>query len=278
MGHLVCIVTFVIILTNSVEGFLVQNPEINHFLSDFARTNSQTGINLNIRLDILANISDDNSSHLFIRDLVVDLTNKELIDNHSNLPQISSTKSNIVRGGPRTIETHSDGHFVSVNGRQVVKLVRGKWELLWIENKPAGSIISTFNLEEDVYHNDAVLRAGAIHVTFPVYTKKGLKAMRLQQIQHEELLKFYTITETEEFKLVNETKNLLMKIVHFRRAVIANENFSKLKSVGFVEIPQGNEEFIIGGEDLMIYTKGSVWSKSEGKECIFVGQASIKTN
>eukprot|EP00558_Chaetoceros_sp_UNC1202_P010585 CAMPEP_0197234014 /NCGR_PEP_ID=MMETSP1429-20130617/1884_1 /TAXON_ID=49237 /ORGANISM="Chaetoceros sp., Strain UNC1202" /LENGTH=294 /DNA_ID=CAMNT_0042692339 /DNA_START=24 /DNA_END=908 /DNA_ORIENTATION=+ len=268
------------------QGFLIAGPDlpaINPFLADFARDHAKKGIKLNIRLDILEDVYDAKSSHLYIKDLILELNNKEPNDDKFAVlplpmtPSSSpSTSQGMARTGPFALQTHTNGSYVSSKGCQTLMLQHGCWEMLWLEENPAGSIICAFDISEDVSRNNAVLKAGGVYISFPVFTKRGLIAMRAGQNQHQSKLKLQIATEKEELEKVNATNNPFKKMVHFRKAVVANDEFIKLRSLGHTEVPMRDEEFMEVGDDLMVYSKGSVWSQQENCDTTFVGKASLK--
>ncbi len=272
----------------STQGFLVSKPDvnlpvINPFLKNFANEHMEGGIKLNIRMDILEDINDVKSSHLYIKDLIVELNNKEPEDeNYAKLippetDKLSNTPSvATVRTGPLGLQSHSKGGFVSSKGYQIAPLEHGCWEMLWLEGKPAGSVVCAFDIAEDISRNDAVLKAGTIYISFPAFTKQGLMSMRTEQDQYKTMLELQIATEREELQKIQMTKNPLKKLMHFRNAVIANDEFMRLRSIGYAAVPMNDEEFMFIGDDLMLHSKGSVWSREAAANCFFVGDASLK--
>lgn len=199
------------------QAFIVSGgPETRPLLTEFARKHAQEGIPLNVRLDIPENIFDTKSSHLYIKDILVrlknDLGSKE---NFARLPKIDGPVV-VVRTGPLGLETESSGNFISIKGTEQVSLTNGSWEMLWLENKAAGSIVLAFDLAKNVKRNDAMLKSGGVYISFPVFTVKGLKAMREEQKEFKETMQLHIDTEAQELKIVNETKNLITKAIHFR--------------------------------------------------------------
>ncbi len=258
-------------------------PVINPFLKDFANEHMQGGVKLNIRMDILEDVNDVKSSHLYIKDLIVELNNKEPEDkNHAKLlppetDRLSNTPTvTTVRTGPLSLQSHTKGSFVSTKGYQTAPLEHGCWEMLWLEGKPAGSVVCAFETAEDISRNDAVLKAGSVYISFPAFTKQGLISMRTEQDQFKNMVELQIATEREELQKINMTKNPFKKLMHFRNAVIANDEFMRLRSLGYTEVPTNDEEFMSIGDDLMLYSKGSVWSREGAHNCCFVGEASLK--
>lgn len=261
------------------KGFLVSKPDLyaSPIIPDFISKVNE-GILLNIGFDIPRNIKDKTSPRLYIKGLSIMLKNMQAKANHSHLPQ-KTVGAPITRTGPLNVETQADGHFVSMNGTQNVEFEHGCWEMLWQVGKPAGSIICSFDLAKDVSRNDAVLQAGNVYMTFPVFSREGLSDLRARKANYETEIKKHTDLQAEELKKTSETKNLLMKAVHFRRAVAANEKVSLMRTNFYDKIPTVDDEMISFGDDLVLYKKGTVWSKASGGKAakeIQVGQASVQ--
>lgn len=261
------------------KGFLVSKPDVyaSPIIPEFISKVNE-GILLNVGFDIPRNIKDKTSARLYIKGLSIMLKNMQAKANHSYLPQ-KTIGAPITRTGPLKVETHADGHFVSMNGTQNVEFEHGCWEMLWQVGKPAGSVICSFDLARDVSRNDAVLQAGNVYVTFPVFSKEGLSDLRSRKANYEAEIKKHTDLQAKELKNTNESKNLLMKAVHFRRAVAANEKISLMRTNFYDKIPTIDDEIISFGDDLVLCKKGTVWSKgsgAKGAKEIQVGQASLQ--
>jgi len=260
------------------QAFIVSGgPETRPLLTEFARKHAQEGIPLNVRLDIPENVFDAKSSHLYIKDLMVRLRNDlGPTENFASLPKIDGPAV-VLRTGPLGLETESSGNFISIKGTEQVSLANGSWEMLWLEKKAAGSIVLAFDLDHNVRRNDAILKSGGVYISFPVFTIEGLKAMREERKEFEDTMQLHIDTEAQELKIVNETKNLFTKALHFRRAVVANEKFMRMRAIGAADVPSKDEDLMQVGEDLVIFSKGSVWSKeSKRPNCLFVGKAALK--
>lgn len=51
----------------------------------------------------------------------------------------------------------------------------------------------------------------------------------------------------------------------------------RMRAIGAADVPSKDEDMMKVGEDLVIFSKGSVWSKeNKAPNCLFVGNASLK--
>ena len=51
----------------------------------------------------------------------------------------------------------------------------------------------------------------------------------------------------------------------------------RMRAIGAADVPSKDEDLMQVGEDLVIFSKGSVWSKeSKRPNCLFVGKAALK--
>ena len=157
--------------------------------------------------------------------------------------------------------------------------------MTWMVGKPAGSILCAFELAQDVSRNDAVLKAGRLYMSFPVFTKEGLEEMRLRKSRYEVTFKKHTDSQKEELEKVNEAPNLLMKALHFQRAVAANERASIMRTNAYDNIPSNDEDIITIGDGLLLMKKGSVYLQktsdtkkgvSTKVKDVYVGDAFLK--
>lgn len=255
-------------------GTLPGNPA----LIDFA--DAQSGQSFKFRFEI-GQDEDESTPNLLIDGVHIELDGNEFPEDGKrvSLPGIDGPHPNL-SSGPRVLHTHSGGMFVSMGGMKTVDFRDGCWELVWRDEAPAGSIICGFDHPEEARRNkhSSSLPKGRVYVSFPVWTREGLKE---QQIRKADVTKIAT-EHSEEMKAhldkMRETKNPLMKALHFRNAAAAHEKleFSGHRSVA--EIPDEEEVTPIGG-GLAICRKGTVWTKDgsfmAGNHAL-LGHATIK--
>jgi hypothetical protein len=260
------------------EAFLGYNKEKAHpMLSEFAQ--AQTGILLDIGLDIPQELKDNSSARLYIRNLLLELQTGQLLGDNVKLPG-SSGPNPTCSTGPLGIKVHKEGTFISTKGTQTVHFEKACWEMLWVEGRPAGSIVCGFHLPDDVSRNGAVLNAGNVYVTFPVFTIDTLETARAKKLDYEITFKKYKDLQHESFEKMDSTHNPFKKAMHFRNAAAANEKASLMRTSAHDNIPTSEDAIIHIGENLLLYKEGCIWMKSVSqmgtKDHKYVGTASLK--
>ena len=266
------------VLVTQCEGFIGGVLGKAHpLLSEFAQ--AQTGILFDVGLDIPKDLKDKMSSRLYIQGLTLELQTAQLLENHVALPGANGPYPT-ASTGPLSIETHSEGRFVSMSGTQTVKFDKGCWEMVWLKDRPAGSLVCGFELLEEVSRNDAALSAGGVYVSFPVFTKDTLEEFRAKKDAYESTFKKFTDEQADQLEKMNLTNNPLMKAVHFKNAIGANEKASMMRTNAYDKFPPAEEHIISIGKDLLLCTKGTVHTKSAEqkgkKDHTQVGEASLK--
>jgi hypothetical protein len=145
-------------------------------------------------------------------------------------------------------------------GKNDVETLHGCWEMVWRENASAGSLICGFDVPEDYQRNEAELHAGRVYLSFPVWTKVGLHEAQETKDRVTTRAKELVEEKNEHLEKYKSDPNPLMKALHYRNAAVALEkqSFQNLKSF---EMVPSNEEIIPLQDDLLLTTKGLVFSK-----------------
>ena len=125
-------------------------------------------------LKITLNIGEEDGPRMAVANMVVELHNDPANYEHTTLPGADGEYSQL-SSGHRRLDVVSEGHFINLKGTQHVKMDKGCWEMCWRDDKPAGTLICGFDLPEEYTRNEAVLPKGEMYVSFPVWTKEGLK-------------------------------------------------------------------------------------------------------
>jgi hypothetical protein len=178
-------------------------------------------------------------------------------------------------GGKRRLELLKEGEFIGPMGSQLVKTLKGCWEMVWRRDAPAGALLCGFEVPEEYKRNEAVLPKGRIYVSFPVWTEDGLKFARGEKQRVTERAQECLSEKEEEMRKMQATSNPLMKALHYRNAYAAAEKYwlQPLKNLQIV--PDENEVMKLQ-DDLLLTTKGLVWSKELPRgEQILLGTANI---
>lgn len=164
-------------------------------------------------------------------------------------------------------------HVLIVSNSHVIGIVHTQ---VWREGAPAGVIVCGFNLDGDVKRGDATLPKGRVYLSLPVWTRDGLtdkQAYKAEKIAEAEQHK---IDQAADIAKMQATSNPLMKALHFRNAVAASEKISNSGVKGLVAAVPDDEDVMPIGKDLVMCTKGTVWTKSGSflaKEHILLGVA-----
>jgi len=254
--------------------------EGNPNLSKFAEAHS--GILLNIGLDIPKDMKSKlmTQSRLCIQDLTLELQADQIVTEHVLLPG-SNGPVPTSSTGPLSIKTHSNGKFVSMQGTQYVNFAKGCWEMIWLKNKPAGSIVCGFELTQEASRNGAVLPPGNVYINFPIFTRETLKIFKAKKEKYGIELRKWTDLQAGELEKLEMTENLLKKAMHFRNACAANEKVSTMRRANLYDnVPISDESILCVGDDLLLCKVGTVWTKAledrGTKKHTKVGSASVK--
>eukprot|EP00545_Synedropsis_sp_CCMP1620_P003111 CAMPEP_0119008880 /NCGR_PEP_ID=MMETSP1176-20130426/4000_1 /TAXON_ID=265551 /ORGANISM="Synedropsis recta cf, Strain CCMP1620" /LENGTH=274 /DNA_ID=CAMNT_0006961291 /DNA_START=65 /DNA_END=889 /DNA_ORIENTATION=+ len=218
-------------------------------------TDSQKTTPLTIKLDV--GITDD--ARLNIQGLMLELSSKEANYEHPKMPGADGPHPQL-SSGVRTLNILKEGSFVDMNGQKTVKTLNGCWEMVWKQNASAGSLICGFDIPEEYSRNDASLDAGRLYLSFPIWTKIGLKEAQEQKEFVMSRTKELMNEKNEHMAKYQADHNPLMKALHYRNAVAAVEknSFLDLKSVDMVP---SSDDIIPLQDDLLLTTKGLVFSK-----------------
>lgn len=236
--------------------------------------NDQTDQRVAVSLDIGSGDSPE-APRLAIKDMVLDLTNGSPSDQHVKMPGFNGPHPNL-SAGLRRLNLVEEGSYISQVGQQFVKALNGCWELVWKEGSPAGNLICGLELPEEVQRNGAVLPKGKIYITFPVWTKETLGQMQVQKDKILGLASEALAEKDAELAKMQETGNLLQKALHYRNAYAAAEKYFTQPKKKYETVPS-KDEVISFQDDLLVTTKGTVWTKSlpNGKQ-VLLGAANLK--
>jgi hypothetical protein len=214
------------------------------------------------RLSLNLNIGKEgDSSRLAITGMVLDLNRDNADENeHVSMPGKNGPHPKL-SSGIRRLNLIKEGSFISMKGTEVVKTLKGGWEMVWRKDVPAGVLLCGFEIPEDYKRNDATLPKGRIYMSFPVWTKETLA---YAQSEKERILKRAEecIDEkNQELAKSQATNNPLAKALHYRNAYAAVEKYLLQPVKRMKEVPEADEVFALQ-ENLLLTTKGLVWTKS----------------
>jgi hypothetical protein len=219
-------------------------------------TDAQKTTPLTIQMDV--GISDE--SRMNIRGLLLELSSPLADYVRPNMPGADGPHPQL-SSGVRTLQVIQPGSFITMSGQQQVQALNGCWEMVWRENAVAGSLICGFDLIQDYRRNDASIPKGQLYVSFPIWTRRGLD--EAQATKEAALRRADKLRDEQECQLqkMQATPNPIMKALHYRNAAAASIERIDMQDLKRIEIVPSNEEIIELQGDLLLTTKGLVFSK-----------------
>jgi hypothetical protein len=254
------------------EGFGFFNAVPNPVLKKFAQT--QTGTLLGIGLDVGKN----ENSRMNINGLVIELHPDGIVkgSKHPALPGANGPDPKSSTGA-KNLSIRQEPYYINTGGMQQVHLKDGCWELAWKEGAPAGSLVCGFHHPEEAKRNDASLPKGRIYMAFPVWTKETLAEAQERKRDTEGRARQHIQDKEDELAKMQSTSNPLMKAGHYRNAAAAMEKYW-ICGVDAVKMIPLDKDVIALQDNLMLNTKGSVWTKHEdffGGKHALLGKATV---
>jgi hypothetical protein len=242
-------------------------------------TDKQTDAQFHIILDI----GKEDETHLAIQGLVLEL-HHEPADNNVRrvlLPGSDGPHSQ-TSSGPRRLDVLSEGTYVDIAGTQHVHTLSPCWEMVWVQGKPAGSLICGFELPQEYKRNAAILPKGDLFLSFSVWTKAGLLLGQAEKRRVEEEHAQVPAEHEEHMRKCDMTSNPIMKAVHSGHAFVAEDKLNWLPDdKGLESVPDFLEQIIKLQDDLFVMNTGMVWSKNgefgTNVNHHFLGEAHIVT-
>jgi hypothetical protein len=259
-------------LLSTSSAFLFETfsprPGLEKLIQD--QTNQRVAVSLDIGQE-----DAPQAPRLAIKDMVFDLMNTSPMGEHVKMPGFNGPHPNL-SAGLRRLNLVEEGTFISQVGQQFVKALNGCWELVWRDGAPAGNLICGLELPEEVKRNGAILPKGKIYITFPVWTKETLEQMQLQKGKIMGLANEALAEKDAELAKMQATGNILQKALHYRNAYAAAEKYFIQPKKQFESVPS-KDEVVAFQDDLLVTTKGTVWTKSlpNGKQ-VLLGAANLK--
>ena len=250
---------FLILTTASIhqsQSYIFSRNDVNPNLADLA--SAQTGTRLNIGLQVM---NPKSLSQLYIDGMAFELQchlppqDRPII----SLPGATGQQPELSTG-PLHLSQKGEGKFVSIDGTQRVQIEQEAWEMIWVANRPTGSIICGFHLQNPAIRNDAVLPSGKIFLNFRVWTSEGLHTARNEKMNYERRMAKHMQEQKDALDKLNSTDNPIMKAMHFRNAAAANEMISVMSTSNYETIPMNDEDIVTIGDGLLVAKKGSIWT------------------
>jgi len=243
----------ILFLAATTNGFLFE-PTVKAGLASLADAllTQKVAINLDIG-------QEGSESRLSITGMTIDLHNDHADYDHVAMPGKNGPHPKL-SSGIRKLNLIKEGEFVNIGGSQLVKAIKGCWELVWKKDVPAGALLCGFEIPEEYQRNEATLPSGRIYLSFPVWTAETLAYAREQKKSILQAAADALKEKDEELEKYQAHPNLLMKALHYRNAYAAAEKYW-LQPVKLMEQVPEEDEVIKLQNDLFCTTKGLVWSK-----------------
>ena len=211
---------------------------------------------------------DDEDTHLAIQGMVLEL-HHEPTNNNDNVKRVllpgSDGPHSQISTGPKRLDILSEGTYVDmVAGTRHVHTLSPCWEMVWVKDKPAGSLICGFEIPQEYKRNAATLPSGDLFLSFSIWTQAGLvkgqaEKRRVQEAHDQGL------DQVERHLWESDTTaNPMMKALHSFHAWVAAEKLQNDEShdKGLDSIPDVLEQTIKLQDDLFLMPTGMVYSKN----------------
>jgi hypothetical protein len=132
---------------------------------------------------------------------------------------------------------------ISTNS-DVVKLP-SQWEVIWKEQSPMGTIVCAMELQEPIRRNaQAMIPAGIMYLSFPVWDGALLMEYQKKKVQYDITAKLFSQERDMEIEKMTKSNNLFNKIMHYRNAFAAAENYSLQPHKMYQNVPTSLEDLI----------------------------------
>lgn len=235
-------------------------------------TDKQSEKILNVQLHVG---DDEQGPRMSIADLMIELHHEHADYEHTSLPGADG-RHHKLSSGHRRLDVLGKGHYVDLKGTQHVDMHKACWEMCWRKDRPAGTLICGFELDKDYRRNDAVLPKGEVFVSFPLWTREGLKIGQEEKHKVELQLEHYLQERDEALRAFDETDNPIMKAIHIRQAFAATDKYNAVDHHTLSTIPFDHQVFPIQ-DDLLLTVKGLLWTRdSEQPDShILLGHADV---
>jgi hypothetical protein len=278
------IVGTLVMITYKCDAFLgsaIHRGKVHPLLNEFSEAYDKVQFQIGVDIPHDVNSRMESQSRLYIDNICLEFRNLPVLVSGADVVKLPGCNgpNPASSTGPLATHMHSHGKFISMNGMQEVLFDKGCWEMVWLENKPAGSIVCGFDIAQDVTRNGAKLPSGHVYLSFPVFTRETLDVAQAKKLKHETLFLKYSALQTEELEKMAMTKNVIKKAIHFRNAVGANEKASLMRTNAYKNVPTSEEDIVYIGDDLVLCKNGIVYHEdvSEIKTRYHrIGHASLK--
>lgn len=244
-----------LLVGHGVSGLLFtqagKKPELRRF------TEAHVGKDLKIRLDIMP--EGESRPHMSITGMNIKLDGSPASLPHPKMPGADSMRDRHLSSGTLALDVLKEGSFVDMTGTKMAHVQNACWEMVWQKDYLAGYLLCGFDVPEDIRRNAAVLPKGDLFFSFTIWTRETLdRCQKKKRNIQETAFKFSKKRRVEEAKL-RRTTNPLMKVLHYRNAFEAAENYRNSGIRHYSKVPE-DEDVISMGDNLLVTKTGTMWT------------------
>jgi hypothetical protein len=255
------LICFLLTTTTPLSNGFIQNLFQKKNLDLRPELRQITDKQIDAKFNILLNIGKEDETHLAIQGMVLELHREPADDVKRVLLPGSDGPHSQISSGPRRLDVLSEGTYVDLAGTQHVHAFSPCWEMVWIKDKPAGSLICGFEIPQEYKRNAAILPKGDLYFSFSVWTQAGLLFGQAEKRRLEEEHAQVLAERDEHLMKCDMTSNPIMKAVHIRNAFAATDKLNFFPDRDLESIPD-LDQVIKLQDDLFLMTAGMVWCKS----------------
>lgn len=267
-------ILLLVLLAGSSEGFIQDflSPLLPSLLPHpnlASLVDRQAEQMLSVSLDV-GNVGNGGQSRLAVKDMILGL-HSDAPDYDVAMPGMTGQYPKLSSGG-RKITTIQPGQFISMVGREVIDTLQGAWEMVWKKDAPAGTVVFGWDLPKDYVRNEARLPKGLVYVSFPIWSSEGLSEARKRKASVMEACEKKLRERDEALEKYEKETNILKKMMAFREAAAALEEYWSYPVDYMKHVPEAHE--IINMRDgLVLSANGFVWKTLPGGQSSLLGTA-----
>ena len=120
-----------------------------------------------------------------------------------------------------------------------------QWEVIWKEQSPTGTIVCGIELPQPIRRNaDAMIPAGIMYISFPVWDGAQLLEYQKKKVEYDITSKLYSQERDLEIEKMTKSNNIFNKLMHYRNAFAAAENYSLQPHKAYRNVPTTLDDLI----------------------------------
>jgi len=248
-------------ISSSSYGFNFPSPTIKIKEGLKEVVDSQKTTTLELKMDIGANNGRRQlGGRLNVNGLILELSSAMADYDHPLMPGVDGPQPQL-SGGARTLDVLQDGWFIDMTGKRCVQTLNGCWEMVWREKALAGSLVCGFDVPVEYKRNQATLPSCRMYMSFPLWTMEGLLLAQKNKEKVVSRANAFLAEKKLEIEKMQTSTNPLISAMHYRNAAHAKDMASRQNLKHFDTVPSSFDETIPLQDDLLLTTRGLVFSK-----------------